>query len=227
MTDLMSSPNTMPASASVVRVRNVGSVPFSSGFANNTYTIAVGAETIIPYDAAVLWLGDPNSRDLDGTRRNRLAEYTRLRTKYGAYADETSWDKNKPKLEVYDLDGNRLYTVVDDPEGLESSPAPAQSTPTLVQEQMDRMAKELELLRGLLMQKLAGGDGNAETGKGEVNEVPAPPQGEVLSAPATTSQSPSPSSAAQSAPSAPTPATISQDSPTKIPTGPTGAGTGA
>lgn len=56
--------------------------------------------------------------------RDRVKEYDRLRVLYGAYEDDALWERNRPHLSVYDAMGNRITTVIDDPDGLQGGNAP-------------------------------------------------------------------------------------------------------
>lgn len=118
-------------SMQMVRVKNVGDKPFKDGYANQTYEIKPGKEAFVPFDAAALWFGHPDVYDVSPRQRARFDQWKRLRTKYGAFdvaakgengvqvvtSADQMWERNKPQVEVYTLEGKRLTTVIDDPEG--------------------------------------------------------------------------------------------------------------
>lgn len=80
------------------------------------YPIRAGGEQIVPWGAMCVYLGNPNSRDIDSKNRNRTRELARLRVKYGAYEKEEAWERNRPHLEAWMIDGSdRITTVIDDP----------------------------------------------------------------------------------------------------------------
>lgn len=167
----------------VVRVRNVGDEDFTALYANVSYTIPAGQETIVPFLAMCLWLGHPDAVDIDAKRKYRLEEFQRLTARYGTYDNLDDWYECKPKLEAYSIDGNRLVTVVDDYEGnhlrVESSTAQEKATMhtamAAMQEQMAAMQRKMEemqrqesaveasdLVSGVTEDKVAAPEGEAE-----------------------------------------------------------------
>lgn len=113
----------MPRSGDVVRIRNVGSEPWSDSFGGVRYQASPGSETLAPFDAACLWFGHPEAVDLNDRESYRTDEYQRLRTRYGVYHNDDLWEPHTPNIEVWDLDGNRLVMVLNDPEGKHLTPA--------------------------------------------------------------------------------------------------------
>lgn len=130
----------------IVRVKNLDARrPFVDDYASQRYVIEPGGETIVPYFAMVYWLGDPRAVDVGDRNsqphlQHRTMELDRLQTKYGTYGDSwypQEWEineenadlypasrhRNLPKLEVTSMTGERLYTVIDDPEGNHLNPA--------------------------------------------------------------------------------------------------------
>lgn len=104
---------------SIVRVRNTMTRDFRIDYANKRWDIGAGKERTLPYHCMVMVCGDPRAFDVPGDMRQRYRtdEWQRLRILYGVYDDILANGENLPKLEVYDLDGNRIQTVLDDPEG--------------------------------------------------------------------------------------------------------------
>lgn len=130
----------------IVRVKNLDPVrPFVDDYASQRYVIEPNGETIVPYFAMVYWLGDPRAVDVGDRNsqphlQHRTMELDRLQTKYGTYGDSwypQEWEineensglypssrhRNLPKLEVTSMTGERLFTVIDDPEGNHLNPA--------------------------------------------------------------------------------------------------------
>jgi hypothetical protein len=137
----------------VVRVVNTGDADFLGHWNKDRYVVPAGGEAIVPYDAAVLWLGDPRAVDLNESKRPRLVEYRRLRVRYGAYDDEERWEKNKPRLECHTLDGQRVLTVVDDPAGDYLNPEVTHEAENrFLRETMQRMQAEMKVMRSRLDQ---------------------------------------------------------------------------
>lgn len=95
-------------------------------------TIAPGKERIVSIDHVIVNLGNPGARN-EGKNKVRDADFAALRTRWGFYPGiypEAAWDGTapmkdtgemigpfKPDVEVYDLDENRIYTILDDPTG--------------------------------------------------------------------------------------------------------------
>lgn len=81
--------------------------------------IAPGAERIVPSEYATIAFGNPAARN-EGKQKNRDAELKAARTWWGHYPGidtEEDWERDGPKFEVYDMDGNRIWMVLDDPTG--------------------------------------------------------------------------------------------------------------
>lgn len=104
------------AQMDIVRLVNTAPTPFIAKWDNQTWTIKSGSESLVPRDAANLWFGDGSLVDA-GNRRDRSIAYDRLRSRYGAYERDEVWETNKPCVELYDLDGERIHTIIDDPDG--------------------------------------------------------------------------------------------------------------
>lgn len=157
----------------MVRCKNVGDKPFKDGYANVTYVLPPGKDVFVPYDAAVLWFGNPDVFDVSARQRGRTDFYHRLRLRYGAFDDhriladgsevrftaDELWEENKPQVEVYTLEGERLHTIIDDPEG--TNVDPAQTNPGEAQGILARMG-QLEAELGLLRQAQAAQTATAD-----------------------------------------------------------------
>lgn len=102
------------------------------------YTLQPGRDIFIPGACVFTWFGDPRATaryqslvDEEGIPQfipDRPTEIRRLRIKYGAGidGDEYSFDGvNTPNVEVWTADGDRVWTVLDDPSGDHVSPSPA------------------------------------------------------------------------------------------------------
>lgn len=117
----------------VVRITNGMSQPFVGKHDGQPYRIAPGGSAIVPVEAMWHWCGRPHLVDRPPTRLDRKGEVSRLKVLYGAAfpdppelggaTEEEKWERNKPLLEVYDLSGERIVTVLDDPEGRHLTPA--------------------------------------------------------------------------------------------------------
>lgn len=151
----------------MVRVKNTGKRPFKDGFNSRTYEIKPGADVFVPFDAVCLWLGHPSVFDVSPRQRGRTDLFFRLRQRYGAYdtiekvdgedvavgADEM-WQRNQPHLEVYTLEGERVYTIIDDPDGDKIRPADTTaSEQSGISERLATLEAESALLKKLLADK--------------------------------------------------------------------------
>ncbi len=116
-----------------VRLVNPGPNAFRNRFEGRWYEIPVGTEVVLDERMMWQWLGRPYLVDKPDDKA-RTEEYLRLRALYGSdYPEirdgqvvknaEQRWDELKPSLEAFKLDGTRLITVVDDPEGAQITPA--------------------------------------------------------------------------------------------------------
>ncbi len=122
-----------------VRLVNPGPRAFKSRFEGQWYEIPANSEIIVDERMMWHWLGRPFLTDgADPDERDRTEEYARLRALYGSDYPETDhdgrilksadqrWEDDlKPCLEAWKLTGERVVTVVDDPEGKKVTPAQA------------------------------------------------------------------------------------------------------
>ncbi len=131
----------------VVRIHNKGEAPFVGGYAQNRYVIPVEGVAVVPIEAAQHWAGRWYLNDRD-RHKERTTEYERLMVLYGIFDDAhesgiTTEEKREtqiPKFEVYDLDGNQITTVLDDPTGKGSNPV---DTTKMEKELIDERIAEL------------------------------------------------------------------------------------
>lgn len=120
-----------------VRLRNLGTTLWTDKWNNQQYRCAPGGEALVPFAGVCLWFGHPAAIDIPGDpkQKYRTEEFQRLCVKYGVYdkhqefvpgqvfQDDRGNDKNPiPQVEVYDLEGEKLITVLEDPEGHTAAP---------------------------------------------------------------------------------------------------------
>lgn len=121
---------TMVRPDDIVKVVNREDYAFNVKWNSRSYRLHPGREVFIPASCAFLWFGDPRASsvyqsiaDPDGTRmfvNDRATEVRRLRIKWGAgmEGDEASFDGVAvPTVEVWTAEGERITTVLDDPDG--------------------------------------------------------------------------------------------------------------
>lgn len=102
----------------LVRVVNVGEKDFVDSYNSERFVIKAGdpGGTFVPWDAAVIWFGNPRAVN-NQKYPARDEEYNRILTRYGGFGDIAAWEANRPRVEVFTTDGERLFPVMDDPEG--------------------------------------------------------------------------------------------------------------
>lgn len=146
-----------------VRVKSQDERDWRFMWNSRPYPLPAGGDVLMPFECAALWFGDPRSstnvmsiRDEQGVVTwvgDRATEVRRLRTKYdNQFGDETQI-VNAPKVEVYDLDDNRIYTVLDDPQGdttsLVTNTVADQATLLAQLQRQDRMIRALMEAQGM------------------------------------------------------------------------------
>lgn len=135
------------------------------------FVLTPGRKTPITIEAVINHLGDPRSSGNiasyvtagkeTGWVPDRLSEVRRLRNKYGnVFGDETVIN-NTPSVTIEDLEGNRIYTVVDDPDGTKSSPSSNRTHEDTAQDLKLIIDRQQEQINRLM--KLAGTDANMGT----------------------------------------------------------------
>lgn len=145
-------------SGGIVRVSNVGDRTFRGKWSQRVWVIEAGTAAVVPVEAAKHWLGD---WDAVGDMRKR--EVARLRLLYGAHFSDTDgtererWERNRPMLECYLLSGDRITTVVDDPEGTSVTPTVrTEDQQRLLEEQIQRLQAQLAAMQSVYDAQRAG-----------------------------------------------------------------------
>lgn len=141
----------------IVRVVNKADDPFVIAWDGRNYKLEPGKDQFVPFECATLWFGDPRSTNLVQSAVNdkgirsfipdRESEVRRLRVKYGNQGGDERYVQVHPFVEVYDVEGNRINTVLDDPDGETINVA----TPTVadnrdLQSLIERQQKQIDFL---------------------------------------------------------------------------------
>lgn len=140
------------------------------------YRLECGKDQYMPIEAARMWFGDERSKHDMGTGLNRKgirAWYDdrqtvvrRLRCLYDNRTGDERMVINFPIVEVYTLDGDRVPMVLDDPLGLQSTPA----TPSIAdQEEVYRLIAKQQQAIDQLKRQL-----DAQKNPGPRSRAPAP-----------------------------------------------------
>lgn len=102
----------------IVVLRNPSDTDYVDSHADRTYRVPAQNQITVTSGPLHEWLGDPDMR-LVGNEEFLKNEVRRLRARYGAYENDEVWDRQKPPLEAWTVDGERIYTLVDNPHGNE------------------------------------------------------------------------------------------------------------
>lgn len=140
-----------------VRVKNIGNDAFRGMYDGRAFTIPPGGEAIIPTEAAVIHFGDgPFFRKDPLSARDREWEVQRIRGRYGCMpgfegADQR-WEQIRPHVEIYELDGTKWITVMDDPDGAllpeQTGAATLEQQMSYLQEQLARLQEQVDRRTG-------------------------------------------------------------------------------
>ena len=185
---------------SYVTIKNLDDEPFIGKYDGEYITIPGPGSKIVQWDVMVVWMGDPYVEN-DGRHQDRRATFNRLCTKYHARGLTGNDPSLLPNIEAYTEDGERIITVLDDPDGDSLVPDPEAPTDAgRLQRQIDRLEARLqEQIAGLedtgpidepeVGGRSAGTEGaiNAEIAAErarETGEDPAPPDDDELDIPA-------------------------------------------
>jgi hypothetical protein len=113
--------------ADLIRVRNVGKANLRIAYNSQVTVIPKDGEAFVDREAACIHFGDWTLRNrpmspLPEERDARRNEFYRLKGMYGAHAALESdspglWAKNRPHVQLFEMDGTPLPSVIEDPEG--------------------------------------------------------------------------------------------------------------
>lgn len=155
----------------IVRAVNSGDRPFKDACDSQIYLIPGGSESLIPYDAAVLWFGNPDTIDLDARRRDRTDEFARIRVRYGVYEHEERLNE-LPQVFIYTLEGDKINMVKDDPEGVLNNPVVSDdATLRSVQQQLLVMQAQQQQLLDAISKDPAAAQAIMQALRGEESTV--------------------------------------------------------
>lgn len=112
----------------LVRVKNVDDKPlYLQHDREGDMVLNPNAETVMSLDYACSQFGNPGARN-EGKNHVRDVEYAKIQVRWGFFngiekAQEQesgkpySWDVLKPKIQVTDMEGKRIYMLCEDPKG--------------------------------------------------------------------------------------------------------------
>lgn len=138
-----------------VRMVNVGDTPYDFHQHSKKRVIEPGEEAMVPWDTATSLFGDPFTTDsvLDGARTRAFKQVRGIHNFSLGNMTEEQWEAIRPKIEVYDIEsGNRVYMVIEDPEGIKGNDIPVA---TNAQQNQDFLLNQLASLQAQVAQLLA------------------------------------------------------------------------
>lgn len=146
-----------------VRLVNQDNRPFDFHQQQKKRILQPGDEVMVPWDTATSLFGDPYAVDTP-TDQGRTRVLKQSRGQFGYQTGgmtEDQWQAIRPKIEVYDVEtGERIYMVIEDPEGHMGLPgAPADVTGVVnpamdaIQEQLAATQRQVELLTQILLKQ--------------------------------------------------------------------------
>lgn len=127
-----------------VRVHNDGDSDILVQFNSQPFLIPAGQAGLLPREAACKDFGNWDARGDDRER-----EYRRLRGLYGALdgmaGDTERFNSNRPKVRIFETDGEQVVTVMEDPigKGLPVVGQPLDETQAIIAE----MRREIDELK--------------------------------------------------------------------------------
>lgn len=199
-----------------VKFINQSDKPFDFHQNNRKRILQPGEDAIVPWGLAVTLFGHPGMVNV-APRNERQAMYRKVRSKFN-YTDglvppealeqgikdpEAWWEVIRPQIVVFDIETNeRVYMIIDDPDGNHASPGPASTTGA---SDMAALMNQIQVLTAQVNKMAAA----------QVAQQPAPAQGNT--------QSPTPTADGPDAESGESAFTIPVPSAPPIPTEDNGA----
>lgn len=100
-----------------ITIRNEDTEDFVAKYDGEYLTIPAGGQRTFAWDVMVCWMGDPNLFNTE-VENIRDEAYKNICTFHNARGLTGNEPDLLPKLAAYDEDGNRIVTIMDDPDGL-------------------------------------------------------------------------------------------------------------
>lgn len=146
-----------------VKVRNKGETPFTFRHNKSVFAVNPGGEEIVPWEGVHSLLGDPRLRNTP-KNRERHDTFRRKRAMLNfleGFMSEEMWEQGwvdengthppmKPQLEVYTMDGTRIYMVLDDPDGVMENPAIEPSAEGNTDAKVAQLERKIDELMNML-----------------------------------------------------------------------------
>lgn len=108
--------------SNIVQLVNESDQDFRMKYGTLFFELKAGQKVFVNEEIAWHFLGRWWTDNANPRQRDRANEYGRLRVLYGAYEDDVMWQASMAMaLKAYAPDGQLIVTVVDDPEGTQST----------------------------------------------------------------------------------------------------------
>lgn len=151
----------------IVRLVNEGDRPFRMRYGPLEWLhLDAGQETAVIEEVAWHFLGRWWMDNSNPRLRERANEYQRLRTLYGSYESDETWEQNRPRIIAYTMSGERITTVVDDPDGNANQGPTPMSRELNLESQLAHMQGQILKLQAEVDRKVRSDEATAQ---------PAPP----------------------------------------------------
>lgn len=161
----------------LVKVVNTGDKPLllrHDGLGD--ITIKPGSKgRIVPLEYATINFGNPGARN-EGRNNVRDVEFLQMQTLWGFYAGlmpDADWPDMMPKFQVFDLDDNRIFMLIEDPTGEQAGAFAGASFTERTDEQF--LSSRIDELENQLKRALELLSNALPATQVPIPETPAPP----------------------------------------------------
>lgn len=145
----------------VVRAVNTGPKPFIITHNREQLVVPANGDRVVPWDAMVSLWGDPAT--IDDRNRTRHDYGMLLRGGFGWFAGlntEADWAERRPSIEWFTLEGERVWTVLDDPSGEKAAagvvrPMEQGSDSAFLMQTIAQLQAQMEQMQSALDQRTA------------------------------------------------------------------------
>lgn len=176
----------------IVIIKNPEDAPtFHMKYGPTTYLhLEPGQSVTVQEEVAWHYLGRWWMDNRDPRTRDRVQEYRRLRILYGAYEDDVLWEQGyptgdpehgvvrvpaKPRIEAYTPAGERITTVVDDPDGTYGGQPTAMGREASLESTVAFLSEQLRQVQAKLDGQIATQAALHTLPDPDVNPTQAPP----------------------------------------------------
>jgi hypothetical protein len=164
------------------RIVNVGEDDLKLEFEHQWVVIPAGSERFMPASAVMVWFGHPGARDIDDRQKFRTEEWDRMRRTYNDFTDDGQRFWRFPEVEVYHPNGERVMTVIDDPEGRHLLPVGSaegqQSDVAILEREIAKLSRTIKSMQAAQTKILEGEQSDESTD--QQPDIPGAPEGDSV-----------------------------------------------